>query len=444
MTPFQTREYLVGEEILELTPERKVTTPPEEERGKIIGLSNKEKALHFNGFMITNEQGDIVFEDRKRYSQHFFPLSVLDYVRAMYNFERYHQQIPILSVDSHDVLACDFRCQDCLSTHGTNFPVRQFPVDNFKMDLGIYKRILKSIVEYSEKRGFKGVRFEQSGEGNPDYYRHRREILEHARKLGMQSVYVSTGSRISDDLAEALADNASFIRISLPGIGEAYRHYSGQNVFTFADAIKKLNRLVKERDRRVRNRDLMVGARIALREEHGTSYFDFAAGLKDMGIDSLQIVKILVPEGKKPSDFPLPYTDIRDLEKVATLDSATFNVTIPHGLDYLVYSREIGNRAEFPQQCFSAMFQPVLAGRSLFVCTKSDRMYSHNSRLGTFTNEEGELERFLSPERVERATIGIPQQCKTCSNIYDNMLLFQLQRLFRTNTQELKFYEIIK
>ncbi len=440
----QTYEYLVGERIFRLTEGRRAAPLQREETEKIRSLSKKERALRFNGFAITDEQGNILFEDRKRYAQHFFPLSVVDYARAMYNFERHNQSLPILSVDSHDVLQCDFKCQDCLSAHGTNFPIKQFPKDNFKMDLEMYKRILKEIADYSEKRGFRGVRFEQSGEGNPDYYKHRQEILRYAKELGMQSVYVSTGSKIDENLRKALVENSSFIRISFPGIGESYKPYSGQSEFTFTDALNGLGKIIDERDKQGRKRDLMIGARVALRAEHSDTYFNFANRLKDLGIDSLQIVKILVPEGRTPSDFPLSSKDVCDLEETATLDDSNFNVTVPHGLDSMVYSREIENRSEFPTQCFSARFQPVLAGRSLFVCTISDIMYSHNLRLGTFANEDGELERFLSSENLRRVTKGIPSQCKSCSNIYDNMMLFLLQNLFRANPQKLNFYEIVK
>ena len=438
------KEYLFGEDIFGFGPDRVITPLQNDEYEQIRNLSKKERALRFNGFLITDEKGNIVFEDRKRYSQHFFPLSVIDYAKAMYASVRHRKPIPILSVDSHDVLQCDFRCQDCLSAHGTNFPVRQFPKNNFKMDLEIYKRMLKEIVDYSEKRGFKGVRFEQSGEGNPDYYKHRAEILRYARELNMQSVYVSTGSKLDPHLIDTLVRNASFIRISFPGIGQAYQHYSGQSAFIFADALDRLKEIVRERDKQRSTRDLMIGARVALRAEHSDSYFWFARTLKDIGIDSLQIVKILVPEGRNPSDFPLTPGAVYDLETAVTLDDATFNVSIPHGLDYMVYSREIEDRTEFPAQCFSARFQPVLAGRSLFVCTISDIMYSHNLKLGTFSNEEGELEKFLSSENAATVTKGIPANCRSCSNIYDNMLLFSLQRLFEANSQALKFYEVIK
>ena len=188
----------------------------------------------------------------------------------------------------------------------------------------------------------------------------------------------------------------------------------------------------------------MIGARVALRQDHGASYFNFASTLKNLGVDCLQIVKILVPNRKQPTDFPLTNSSIHDLEKTATLADRSFDVNIPHELDYMVYSREIENREEFPSQCFSAKFQPVLAGRSLFVCTISEIMYSHNLKLGTFENEEGELEKFLSCENVEKVTKGIPSQCNSCSNIYDNMLLFSLQKLFRSTPQKLKFYEVIK
>jgi hypothetical protein len=443
MESFHTGEYLVGEKVMRFTPNG-IADALEQEESKMRSLSDKERALRFNGFIITDEKGSIVFEDRKRYSHHFFPLSVVDYAKALYGFERGVHKIPILSVDSHDVLGCDFECQDCLSAAGTNFPVHKFPKDNFNMDLETYKGILKSIADFSQRRGFVGVRFEQSGEGNPDFYKHRRQILEYARQLQMRSVYVSTGSRVNEDLRRALVENSSFIRISFPGIGKSYQHYSGQKIFSYDDALEGIRKIVDARERAGRERDLMIGARVALREEHGDDYFAFTNTLKNMGVDSLQIVKILVPEGRRPQDFPIPRKDKGDLERVATLDDSTFNVNIPHNLDYMVYSREIGDREEFPSQCFSAMFQPVLTGRSLFVCTISEIMYNHNLRLGTFENGEGELERFLSPENVGRVTKGIPAQCNCCSNIYDNMLLFSLQKLFRANQGELKFHEIIK
>ena len=58
------------------------------------------------------------------------------------------------------------------------------------------------------------------GEGNPDLYKHRIEMLEYAnQECNMGLVYVSTGSKITDELLECLINNVSFIRISFPGLG---------------------------------------------------------------------------------------------------------------------------------------------------------------------------------------------------------------------------------
>src|SRR3989344_4572605 len=131
----QSNLHLVGDRVLNISPSNQLCSAPEHESQQIKELTKKERALRFQGFVIVNSRGEIIFEDPKRYALHFFPLSILDYIRAMYQFERNGVPIPILSVDSHDVLGCDFNCLDCLSAHGTNFPVEQFPKGNFRMDL---------------------------------------------------------------------------------------------------------------------------------------------------------------------------------------------------------------------------------------------------------------------------------------------------------------------
>ncbi len=45
-------------------------------------------------------------------------------------------------------------------------------------------------------------------------------MLEYAnQECNMGLVYVSTGSKITDELLECLINNVSFIRISFPGLG---------------------------------------------------------------------------------------------------------------------------------------------------------------------------------------------------------------------------------
>jgi sulfatase maturation enzyme AslB (radical SAM superfamily) len=435
-------EYLVGEgETLALTPQNEVVPLPQ---GRELGdLTKKERAMRSNGFIITDESGKAIFTERTNHSQHFFPLTGVDYAKALYEKQRNKKPIPILSVDSHDVLRCDFGCQDCLSVHGTGFPTENFPQNNFEMDIVIYKAILKEIAEFSERRGFKEVRFEQSGEGNPDYYAARAMLLRCARELGMQSVYITSGSKMNEELRESLVQNAAFIRISFPGIGDAYTYYSRQTRFTYQDALRNLEKIVRERKKAGRERELMVGARLALRQKHEETYLDFASKMRDIGIDGIQIVKIVAPEGSKLQEFPLTPKSIENLERTKELDSPSFNVRVPYTLDYMVYLRNVYPE-NFPKHCLSALFQPVLAGRSLFACTISHVMYEQDLRLGTFEGTDQEIERFMSTGNLRKVMRDVPRRCNSCSNIYDNILLSRLQGTFGANSGKLKFYEIIK
>ncbi|MCU0642169.1 MAG: hypothetical protein MUF61_01135 [archaeon] len=437
-------EYLIGDgEVKCLTPSGEIAPATQKEIGS---LSKKQIAIRSDGLIVLDEKGEVVWSTRKRYAQHFFPLSVVDYARAIYAFERFGKPLPILSVDSHDTLECDFKCADCLSGCGKSLPIEEYPKDNFKMPLEFYEHILKEIVEYSSRRGFSKVRFEQSGEGNPDFYEFRPEILSFAkRNANMGIVYVTSGSQTDDSLRHSLIENADFIRISFPGIGQnAYRFYSGQTDFTYNDSMKNLEKILDERRKNGREKDLMVGARLALRSEHEGAYLDFAKRLREMGLDVIQIVKILVPEYKRPEDFPVTSLAMEQLQATRDLENPSFGVSLPHSLDSMYYSREIEDRREFPQQCFSALIQPVLMGRSLFVCTKSEVMYSQAFRLGTFQGVPQELEQFLSPAQVKEVTKNVPGECKSCCSIYDNMLMHSLQGVIRSIKSGLRFYEVIK
>ncbi len=440
-------KYLIGKKKIKgLTPDSEIVDVTQEEKYMLNSFSKKEIAVRSEGLIISDNVGNIILDEKKRYSQHFFPLSIVDYAEAMYSLERHGRSLPILSIDSHDTLECDFRCKDCLSGGGKNAPIQNYPQGNFDMQPEFYKHILKEIADYSAERGFVGVRFEQSGEGNPDYYKYRPEVLDFAKQeLGLGIVYVTTGSKMEASLRHSLIKNADFIRISFPGIGkDSYSLYSRQNKFTYNDSMENIKRIIDERRESGRERDLMIGARVALRPEHEGDYVDFAKEVKEIGMDTLQIVKILIPDRKKLEDHPLSPVTLKQLKEVQKLDDETFNVVLPHKLDYMYYDRIVNEREEFPKQCFSALIQPVIFGKSLFVCTKSEVMYSQEHKLGTFEGAEGEIKGLLSEENVRKATRNIPAECKTCSSIYDNILMHSLQNIIRTTNSPLDFYEVIR
>ena len=439
------KTYLLGIEcVKELSPDGSICAVSPEVASRLKKLTKKEVALRSKGLAVADASGNICYREGNSHLQHFFPILIRDYAYLSYENARYDKPFPIISIDSHDVIGCDFKCQDCLS--GAGMAVTKTPSGrNFNMPLEFYLHILSEVASYSKKRGIDAVRFEQSGEGNPDIYPARAELIRQAKKrFNMQSVYVSTGSMLTEDEIVSLVENAAFIRISFPGVDpRSYALYSNQDRFTFDDSMRLLNKLIRMRREIGRENDLLIGARAALRPENDPHYYNYGLALKEAGVDCVQIVKILVPEGTKHTDYPLSQTCKNQLEQLKTLSDTTFNVSLPHVLDYLYYERRIEDKSVFPSTCYSVLVQPVLTGRGLFVCTKSEIMYSEQYRLGNFEGKGGEIEGFLDPANIEKVAGDFPKSCGTCSNIFDNTLLDDIRRLTLRRKEDLSFYEVI-
>ncbi len=436
--------YLIsGSEVRKLALDGSVSDLTSEEKSKFKMPAGKEKALLSRGMAIVGQKGQIVRLIDKDYAQHFFPLSMRDYAFAAYNHIRNGSDFPILSVDSHDETRCDFNCLDCLSGAGKNLR-KIYP--GFNLSLDLYTHILSEISAYSKERGLNHVRFEQSGEGNPDLYPERARILSIAKqRFGMDSVYISSGSQLNEAIISSLVDNAAFVRISFPGIGNrSYALYSRQEQYTFEDSIKRLETLVSEREKSGRSKDLLLGVRVPLRPEHDRMYYDFAKCLKSLGVDVIQIVKILVPEGLNEKDYPLSEQTQEQLRKVAALTDSCFNVNLPNSLDSMYYGRRIEDRSKFPKRCFSSQIQPVLAGNRLYVCTKSEMMYSQQHQLGVFRADPGELSTFMSEDNRQRVCAGLPESCESCCSIYDNLFIKEIQDIALKTSEKLDFMEMIQ
>ena len=197
-------------------------------------LKKKEIGMLSVGLAVVDSNNKIIYRESGSHLQHFFPILIRDFALLSYEYARFGKSLPIISIDSHDVIGCDFRCLDCLSGNGmyvTHSEVNK----GFEPPLDKYLHILSEIAAYSKKRGIDSVRFEQSGEGNPDFYKYRPELIKEAKeRYGMGTVYITTGSMMNEALMQSLVKYAAFIRISFPGIDQrTYGLYSRNERYTF-------------------------------------------------------------------------------------------------------------------------------------------------------------------------------------------------------------------
>lgn len=410
-------------------------------------ISKKEKYLKAKRMIMINSKDKSVIATYPIIrSQHFYPLSIVDFAYSIKDLVcNKIDSLPILSLDSHDYNFCDFNCKDCLAVDTRNWAKEKLGFVNF--DPEEYEKTLLKIAEYSKRRGCNSIRFEMSGEGNPDMYPYRSRIMKFAKEIcNMQLVYISSGSRLTEELIDDLAKYCSYVRISLPGVTEeAYNIYSNQTCgdlykFTLSKALNTISKLVDKRKQFNREGELVIGARTCMRPESSGGYMSTAKKLKTIGADSFQVVQILVPEGSNYRDYPISEDCKKELQELRTNSIGLMHIQIPSKLDYVYYERELEEGCR-PGECFSSLFCPILYGPHLVVCTHWEKIKNLDFHYGKIDDSVTCLEEIIQDDRAKNIRKGIPFNCTSCCSIYDNQIFnsIKAQLILLKDPQNVEF-----
>ena len=398
---------------------------------------------------INMETGKTIWFSRSRSPQHLYPLTEKDYCEAMkYAVQNGIPEMPILSVSTKDFPYCDFDCQDCLACPSRIWAIKDQHIKYPIIPIDKYKMILNEISSYSAKRGFNSVRYEICGEGNPDLYKDRIEMIEYAnQKCNMGIVYVSTGSKISDDLLDALVKNVAFIRISFPGISsDSYKAYSNQkarkNNFSYDDAIHLLDRISNARAKYGREDSLLLGTRTCIRPLNAGHYDSFIKEISNVGVDVFQGLKVLIPDFQKVKDENISQKEIEEL--VALKETAYLyglkDFQIPNNLNTVYNNRTIVEKDK-PSKCWSSLISPPLYGTNLLCCVLWDRITDLNYHYGVLEGKNNELEELMHGEKAKFIMNNCPKNCTECCASKDNNFMESLWRVLKLqeNLDAVKF-----
>lgn len=383
--------------------------------------------------------GRVIWKTDKVYPQHFYPLTIKDYCYAIKNAVIDGiDTLPILSISMKDFPYCDFKCVDCLACPSREWAIRDRNIKYPIIPIEMYKNILKEISNYSQLRGVKQVRFEICGEGNPDLYKYRKEMIEYASKeCGMGIVYVSTGSKFTSDLIDMLVNYASCIRISFPGINkEAYDVYSGQeeaNHFSYEDAINLLHKLSEARKKVGRQNQLLIGTRTCIRKLNAGSYEDFIRTIGALSIDAFQGVKVLTPDFAEHEDEMIDTKTIKELlglkENYKNFGIQSFQ--IPMYLDSTYNNRSL-DYSRRPSQCWSSLVSPIMYGTNVIACAHWDKITNPRYHYGIMEGRQFELEEIMHGNSAKIIAENCPKKCRDCCSYNDNAFMETLWRSLRT------------
>lgn len=413
-------------------------------------LSYKDKLINTKQVSIINKKtGKIIWTSPVQFPQHYYPLTALDYCEAVKRAIKYGiDQSPILSVSSKDYPYCDFACKECLACPSREWAIKNNNIKYPIIPIDKYKKILDEISTYSVKRGFNSVRFEICGEGNPDLYKDRIEMIKYAsQKCGMGIVYVSTGSRLTEKMIDCLIENASFIRISFPGISdESYKYYSNQDCnkmqFKYNDAIELLNTLCKKRKEANREDSLLIGVRTCIRPLNAGHYNEFIRTISNIGVDVFQGVKVLTPNFQSVKNEEISKEVVEELLqlKESAYDYGIKDFQLPNDLDTIYRNRSITENDKSPI-CWSSIVSPLLYGTNLICCVLWDKIKDLNYHYGILEGNKNELEEFMQGKKAKFIMKNCPKNCSECCALEDNSFMNSLWNILKQqdNVDDIEF-----
>lgn len=411
---------------------------------------NKDSLLNTKRiYAIDPTNGQLIWKSDKVFPQHFYPLSIKDYCYALKNAVCFGlDKLPILSISSKDFPYCDFNCVDCLACISREWAVSDNNIKYPIIPIEIYKNILSEIANFSSKRGCNHVRFEICGEGNPDLYKERQEMLQYAYDTcGMGIVYVSTGSLLKDSLLDTLIETASCIRISFPGINPtAYAVYSGQarkDCFTYDSAIKLLEKIVEKRSKLNRENELLVGTRTCIRALNSGSYSSFIKTIGELGIDAFQAVKVLTPDFEAHEDEFITQNVIEELLQLKETyhQYGIKSFQIPMFLDSVYNNRSLDKSLK-PSKCWSSLVSPILYGTNLITCAHWDKITNSKYHYGIMEGQNNELETLMFGEKSKYIMANCPKKCSDCCSYNDNAFMDTLWKALKgyDTPENIQFY----
>ncbi len=280
--------------------------------------------------------------------------------------------LPPLHIRMKPTNACNHNCGYCA-----------YRVDKLQLGQSMQKadaiprEKMLEIVEDVVAMGVRAVTF--SGGGEPLIYPHLLESCQALRAGGVRIAALTNGSLLRGELADFLAYEATWIRVSMDGFdGPSYAAYRGAPETEYA--------LVMDNMRRFKNRGgpCYLGVSLIVDERNHRKVYEQVARLKDMGVDSVKISPCIVAnDGEANNAYHKPF--FAAVARQAEQAEAELN-----DADFLVYNAYHELDAKFQKLytwCPYMQILPVIAAdQCVYPC--QDKAYNQeNGLLGSLKDQ---------------------------------------------------------
>ncbi len=215
-----------------------------------------------------------------------------------------HIRIKPTNVCNHDCWYCAYKVEHL-----------QLGQDMVERDYIPYDKMME-IVDDCKDMGVKAITF--SGGGEPFVYKYFTDTIKKVIDSNISFASLTNGSRLSGEVAELFAYNATWLRVSIDGYDDdSYAKYRGVKVGEFSKIVENMRRFAN-----LPNRTCNLGVSFIVDDKNYTKVYEFSKLMKEIGVDSIKISPCIVDnDGSKNNEYHEPfYTHAKELSHKVKLE----------------------------------------------------------------------------------------------------------------------------
>jgi cyclic pyranopterin phosphate synthase len=211
------------------------------------------------------------------------------------------QVVAPIYVEIGPISSCNHRCSFCALDYLKN-----------QSNL-INKEVLIKTLRNMADFGVKSIMF--AGEGEPLLYPNLDEVIQNAKKFGLDVALTTNGVLFDDNKVKSMLKNLSWVKVSIDaGTKESYAKIHGCDAKDFLTLLENLRFMGNYKHKH--NLPCKIGCQILLINENISEVEDLILEIKDLGLDYL----VLKPYSQHPNSInkqkiKLDYAKLIELSK---------------------------------------------------------------------------------------------------------------------------------
>jgi MoaA/NifB/PqqE/SkfB family radical SAM enzyme len=233
--------------------------------------------------------------------------------------------------------SCNHKCIFCALDYLKN--------KRASIDKTVLIATLKDMAEF----GVKSIMF--GGEGEPLLYPSLPEVIEKAKKFGIDVAITTNGVLFNKEKAELILKDLSWIKFSIDaGTNESYAkiHNCGETDFDrVLENLKVCSNYKKEN-----NLDCTIGCQMLLIPDNVKEVEELILKIKDLGVDYL----VLKPYSQHPNSINRMALDINEYDSMLTLLSKKYSKEDFQVIYRNISAQEIENKEIDYEKCYGINF----------------------------------------------------------------------------------------